>query len=641
MGGNDNIGIGYRALKSGSGGIYGQTVTPFRCIAIGSNSQTNGLYGTDNISIGYNSLQNIGSGGSNICIGSSTGNAIANVSNSIIIGSGAGPSVVDNSMTIIGYQACGGASGGFNSGVALGSRALYSNAGGAGNTAVGADALFTNITGFNNTAIGCFAGYTNPNNLYGVICLGRESRASVSQECVLGGESAGTQVYLTLPNKTRLACNQSQTGVTINLTFRTNENVLLTDATTTTINLPTPNTDGRNEGCKFYINRQVAGVNITINAPAGQFIALNQINGTYTATGTYLFLAGMNSITILCIGSAALGTNWQVLPTSYAQGTDNVYISTVNPIPATSLSIPFAGTTVSGYQPYFMDNANLNYRQSTTTLTATNISSTGTITSNNLNVSGTLNSVVVDKTAISTTYYMNFSGAVGSSTTINGSTNLTYNPVTELLSLGPAGSGQGTVKSYISKSTTYQYLAQNDLITAATTLVNYFSYIPFTMTTAAAYSITLPQIIASTQGMQMTFKRIGGSLQPLSITAVNNQPTFLSGNATGTATATNVIISATQSCCKITAILSQKSGAGTFSNTAGSATITIVTVTGTTVLSIGGFIVLNGNIRFITAYGTGLGLTGTYTVNATIAAANTGAAFTTGDTFGWSVDHIS
>ena len=163
------------------------------------------------------------------------------------------------------------------------------------------------------------------------------------------------------------------------------------------------------------------------------------------------------------------------------------------------------------------------------------------------------------------------------------------------------------------------------------------------MTTAAAYSITLPQITILNVGTQITFKRVSGSLQPLSITAVNNQPTFLSGGAIGTTTATNVIISATQSCCKITAILAQKSGAGTFNNAAGSATITVVTVTGTTVLSIGGFIVLNGNIRFITAYGTGLGIGGstTYTVNATIAAANTGASFVTGDTFGWAVDSVS
>lgn len=648
MGGNDNIGIGYRALKSGSGGIYGQTVTPYRCIAIGSNSQTNGLYGTDNISIGYNSLQNIGSGNSNICIGSSTGNAIANVSNSIIIGSGAGPSIVDNAMTVIGYQACGGASGGFNSGVALGSRACYSNAGGAGNTAIGADALFTNTTGFNNTAIGCFAGYTNPANLYGVICLGRESRASVSQECVLGGESAGTQIYLTLPNKTRLACNQSLTGITVTLAFRTNENILLTDATTTTINLPTPNIDGRNEGCKFYINRKVAGVNITINAPSGQTIALNQINGTYTASSTHLFLAGMNSITVLCIGSIASGTNWQVLPTSYAQGTDNIYISTVNPIPTTAISIPFAGTTISGYQPYFMDNANLNYRQSTTTLTATNLTSTGTITSNNLTVTGTLSGTatnatninVIDKTGIAGPYYINFTSNVTGNLPVNADSNLYYDPLGIKLLLSNV-----TLQSYRTNSSCYQYLSQETLITTATTLsIPLRSYQPFTMKTAAGYAVTVPQITTLNVGSQLVFKRIAGSLQALSLTTVSNQPTFLSGNAIGTTTATNVIISATQSCCKIIATETQPAGTGTFTNLAGSTTITINTQTSGT-LSIGGIIDCNGNVRYITAFLTGLGGAeigaNTYTVNTAIVAANSSQNYTSSLTYGWAVESVS
>jgi len=644
MGGNDNIGIGYRALKSASGGIYGQTVTPFRCIAIGSNSQTNGLYGTDNISIGYNSLQNIGSGNSNICIGSSTGNAIANVSNSIIIGSGAGPSIVDNAMTVIGYQACGAASSGFNSGVALGSRACYRNAGGAGNTAVGADALFTNTTGFNNTAIGCFAGYVNPVNLYGVICLGRESTASISQECVLGGESAGTQVYLTLPNKTRLACNQFQLGVTINLTFRTNENVLLTDNATTTINLPTPNTDGRNEGCKFYINRRITGGNITINAPAGQTIGTTQLSGSYGSSTTYLFLKEQNSITLLCIGSAAGGINWLVLPTTYSQGTDNIYISTVVPIPATQISIPFAGTTVSGYQPYFMDNANLSFTPLTSLFKATNITSSGLITSNNLTVTGTLSGTatnatnvnVIDKTGIAGPYYMNFTSAVSGNLPVNADSNLYYDPLGIKLLLS-----NGTLQSYKTNSTCYQYLGQGTLITTATTIgAPLLTYYPFTMKTAAAYAITVPQITSLNVGTQLVFKRLGGSLQALSLTTVSNQPTFLSGNAIGTTTATNVIISATQSCCKIIATETQNAGAGTFSNGAGSATITIDTQTSGT-LAIGGAITLNGNVRFITAYGTGLGGTGTYTVNTAIVAANAGQPYTSSLSYGWAVESIS
>ena len=655
--GNSCIAIGHQAMQlTGLERIYGAGVSPSRCIAIGEGSQKVNLVGVDNITIGYNTMPSNVSGQGNILIGSNVGGGLSDYNGCLVIGSGALPSAGSNAVIVMGYQAMGASTGGgILACVAIGERALY-NCSTSGCLGIGYQALYDLTTGYDNQGIGyqagsgCITGVfnqfigratnTTKNDVVNSVCLGYNSQTIEDYEFVIGG-NAGGYPRLTIPEKTRLACNQTKTGVTINLTFRTNENILLTDATTTTINLPTPNTNGVNEGCKFYINRKVAGVNITINSPSGQFIALNQINGSYTATGTYLFLAGMNCITVLCIGSTVGGTNWQVLPTSYSQGTDNLYTSAVNPIPTTAISIPFAGTTVSGYQPYFMDNANLNYRQSTTTLTATNLTVPSTLTATNATVSGTLSSVVADKTAISTTYNMVFSGTVGASTTLNGSTNLTYNPVTELLSLGPAGSGQGTVKSYISKSTTYQYLAQNDLITSATTLVNYYSYIPFTMPTAAAYSITLPQIIASTQGMQMTFKRIGGSLQILSITAVANQPTFLSGGAIGTTTATNAIISATQSCCKITSILSQKAGSGTFTNLAGSATITIVTVTGTTVLSIGGIINCNGNVRYITAYGTGLGIGGTYTVNAVIAGANTGQSFTTSDTYGWSVDSVS
>ena len=650
MGGNDNIGIGYRALKSASGGIYGQGVTPFRCIAIGSNSQTNGLYGTDNISVGYNCLQNIGSGSLNICMGSSVGNAIANVGSNIIIGNGAGPSVVDNAMTVIGFQACGGAIGQFNSGVAIGFQSFYSNNNGSANTGVGAMTGHINTSGANNTCIGCFAGRFNTSSTFNsTTTIGHCSSAEADREFVIGGNGVqGATQFLTLPHKTRLACNQSQTGVTINLTFRTNENILLTDATTSIINLPTPNADGRNEGAKFYINRRVAGVNITINSPVGQTIALNQINGTYTATGTYLFLAGMNCITLLCIGSAVGGTNWQVLPTSYSQGTDNLYTSAVNPIPATAISIPFAGTTISGYQPYFMDNANLNYRQSTTTLTATNISSTGTITSNNLTVTGTLSGTatnatnvnVIDKTGIVGPYYMNFTSGVSGNLPVNADSNLYYDPLARILLLS-----NGTLQSYKTRSTCYQYLGQETLITTATTLNSpLLSYYPFTMKTTSAYAVTVPQITSLNVGTQLVFKRIGGSLQTLSLTTVSNQPTFLSGNAIGTTTATNVIISATQSCCKIIATETQNAGTGTFTNVAGSSTITIDTQTSGT-LAIGGIINCNGNVRYITAFLTGLGGAtigaNTYTVNAVIAGANAGQNYTSSLTYGWCVESVS
>lgn len=222
---------------------------------------------------------------------------------------------------------------------------------------------------------------------------------------------------------------------------------------------------------------------------------------------------------------------------------------------------------------------------------------------------------------------------------VNGNSGLLYVPSEQKLAFDG-----GTLQTNISKTRVSQFFGQNALITSATTIGVQFSYIPFTMKTAAAYSITLPQITALNVGTQMTFKRIGGSLQILSIVALANQPTFLVGSAIGTTTATNAIISATQSCSTIVATQTGDVGDGTFTNTAGSATITIVTQTSGT-LAIGHIMNLNGNVRYITAYLTGLGGAAigenTYTVNAIIAGANTGAAYTTSLTYGWSQTTVS
>jgi len=388
--GNDCIALGFEAMQlTGLERVYSAGVSPSNCIAIGSGSQKINLYGYDNVSVGKNSLNNVGSGSNNIILGSNAGNGLGNVGSNVVIGVGAMPTSVDNGITCIGAGALGSAVGVCNSGTFIGNNAGLYNNNGNSNTFIGANAGIGNANGSQNQCLGVYAGRLSPSAGNFMTCIGYDSAAVQNNEFVIGSETFVERGELTLPNKTRLACNQTQTGVTVSLTFRTNENILLTDATTTTINLPTPNADGRSVGCKFYINRQVAGVNITINAPAGQTIALNQVGGTYTASSSYLFLAGMNSITLLCIAST--GTSWQVLPTSYSQGTDNLYTSTVNPIPTTAISIPFAGTTVSGYQPYFMDNANLNYKQSTTTLTATNVTSSGTVTAGAVNISNKVN----------------------------------------------------------------------------------------------------------------------------------------------------------------------------------------------------------------------------------------------------------
>ena len=312
--GNDNIFIGYQAGKDcGSAQSHGVGVTPSRCIAIGTFSQLKNLYATDSISIGYNSLVNAsGPAISNICLGSNVGNGVSFQSNNVLIGGSCAPTVNDSAMTAVGYQALGAATGTFNSGTAIGWQAGYSNANGQGSTFVGAEAGYSNLTGSYHTHLGFKAGRSNAGfgTLSYTICIGYNSRATINNECVLGGELLVEQAQLTLPNKHRLSMNQSPTGVTINLTFRSNENVLITDNTTTTINLPTP-AGAQNIGAKFHISRAAATANqIAIHAPSGQQIAIHNSFGTYVTGGTYNMNNTEKGVTVLCIAST--GVSWLV-----------------------------------------------------------------------------------------------------------------------------------------------------------------------------------------------------------------------------------------------------------------------------------------------------------------------------------------
>jgi len=621
-GGSSCIAIGYQSMQNVSQQrIYGAGIFPSRCIAIGETTLRGNLYGNDQIAIGHNALTNVSSGNSSICIGTNVGNGLSFQGECVFIGSGCAPSVVDNAITAIGSQALGGASGGFNSGVAIGFQSFYNNNNASANTGVGAMSGFANQSGSNNTCIGCFAGrFNTANNFNSTTTIGHCSSAEADREFVIGGNGVqGDTQFLTLPFKTRLACNQSPTGVTINLSFRTNENIILTDATTTTINLPTPTANSI--GCKFYINRQVTGVSININPPAGQTIGFNQINGSFITVSPYVFQAGMSNVTLLCIGSTAGATNWLASFISFAQGTEQLFCSSTIPIPNLNYSIPFGGLTTTGYQSYFMDNADLNFNPFTQTLTATNIN-------------GNIN--ITNQTGVATTFYPTFVNGTSGNRGINVDTDLQYRPDTETLSLS-----NGSFQGYKSHTTAFQYLTQNTLITAATTLTNPLrSYYPFTMKTNATYTVTLPEITAASVGTMLTFKRIGGFLHILTIAMSANQPAFLLGSSVGQLTSFSLCI-ATQTCGTLVAIQSQDAGAGTFTNAAGSTTVNIITQTSGT-LSIGGNINLNGNIRRITGYsatapvGNGGG-TGNYIINTAIAAANTNAPYTSSVTYGWAV----
>lgn len=384
--GSRNCAFGFEAMKlTGLERIYGAGVSPSNCIAIGAGSQKQNLYGSDNVSIGYNSLNNVGSGSSNIIIGSNVGNGLGNAGDNVIIGKNAMTVAVDNGIVCIGSSALESATGTCNSGVFVGFSAGRYNTNGNSNTFIGGNSGLGNTIGSQNQCFGVYAGRLSLSYLNYTTCIGYDSRATQNNEFVIGGESYLERADLTLPNKTRLACNQIRGDATVTLNFRTDENVILNSATTTVINLPAP-TGQENVGCKIFVQRAVTGVNITINAPAGQLVAYLKYEGTYTTGSSYTFKKEVANIRLLCIGSTAGAANWVIMNSLNAEASDTLYVNSTVSIPATKYSIPFGGTTSAAYQTLYMDNANLNYQASTSTLTVTSVTSSGTITS-----SGTLN----------------------------------------------------------------------------------------------------------------------------------------------------------------------------------------------------------------------------------------------------------
>jgi len=638
--GFDCVAIGFEAMKlTGLERIYGAGVSPSNCIAIGSGSQKVNLYGYDNISIGKNSLNNVGSGTSNIILGNNAGNGLGNVGSNVVIGSGAMPTSVDNGITCIGAGALGAAVGTCGTGTFIGFNAGRNNSNGNSNTFVGANAGLNNTGGANNQCFGVYAGRLSLSTGNFMTAIGYDSKCVQSNEFSIGGESYTERAELTLPNKVRLNCCQTVGSVaTYNVSWRSNENIIVTTATTNFINLPIATyTDGLHVGATFNIIR-------SSGSTSNMYIVANgteTINYEGVSVVSFPIDSWVQSVSVTCIGFTAGADMWAVCRYNnrVSLATDSKKLQTLTN--SSNVNYPMCFTTIAttGYNNVYA-NASMYYNPSTSEMTVPNLTVSGILTGT---ATSSTFATLTNRAGSSTTYSMIFSNGLGSILgALGGVTDLTYNPVTKLLNMGPTGSAQGTIQSYISKSTVYQYYEASDLITTATTLGAYYSYIPFTMKTAAAYSITLPVIDSASVGTQITFKRIGGSLQALSITAQGNQPTYLSGNARGTTTASNILVSASQGSSTIVATETGDVGAGTFTNVAGSVTITVVTQSSGT-LTIGHIINLNGNVRFITAYLTGLGGASntTYTVNTAIAGANTGAAYSTSLTYGWCVTTVA
>jgi hypothetical protein len=161
----------------------------------------------------------------------------------------------------------------------------------------------------------------------------------------------------------------------------------------------------------------------------------------------------------------------------------------------------------------------------------------------------------------------------------------------------------------------------------------------------ATVTYRLPTITASTVGWEFRIRRMYGSNYnscTINPSAFTTQAIILEGTGVPTVSTTAVTISATQSSAQFVSTIVQLGGfTGTFTNTLGSSTIQIVTITAGNIVMVGGILNLNGNIRTITAYGTGKGQTGTYTVSASINVANTNQSFTATESYGYIRTEVS
>jgi hypothetical protein len=213
-----------------------------------------------------------------------------------------------------------------------------------------------------------------------------------------------------------------------------------------------------------------------------------------------------------------------------------------------------------------------------------------------------------------------------------------YPSVTNSISIGNSASSQDVIiNGNIKQNNYYRFKTNPTFITSATTLSGTFYKLNrFAMTTASGYTITLPEVNSSNLDMELTFKRMGGSLQILTIAQVNSQPIFGIGNSRGQITSSGM--NATQSLVSFASTQVSIASSGNFSVTGSpTTTINILSVSAGAYISVGQKINLPAPTgqRIITGYGTGLGGIGTYIVNTNITTNYTNQPYTGDANFGW------
>ena len=608
--------------------------------------------------------------------------------------------------TIMGVEA------GMNLDSSSASNAFYGNqagrsmTSGSSSVAVGQLALSENTIGFYNTAVGYSAGRDCKNtgntligfasaqtsilidyctaigtsvaiaeNVINSTGIGTNAVVSDSNTIVLGGALSGTYPTVIIPEKSQLKSRVS-VGVVASytITYPIPEVIILTSATTVTINLPTPQSPS--VGASFYIIRAFAtglAPSITIQATAGINIAGN---GVVANTYTYTGLETMLFVTL--IGTA--GTAWSVSGRTLDENVaDEIYAPQSNFNFEHYIDFSFQSATVNSYVGVNTDTE-LRYNPSLNRLSVPNIRipdkqeiqtrvMAGAIASYSLTFP-LPQELIIDSTTTTSVFLPTASTAnIGASVSISRRYQVATNPIIIEISAAAGETIQGWDNAPASNSifmnstiTSMRCIVNangqwtavysrnegqlqqapmriNDTGTTTETIVSpFYKIYPFTCK-AGAFIFNLPTLTAEMVGFQFDFKRAGGTYNAITFNPSSVVPTGvfgLGGTAFGT-TGSSVLIGATQNSLTLFVSQTQNEFTGTFTNTAGATSITIVSLPTTQAIFVGGYINLNGNFRYITGDGGGRGGVGAYNINTAIAGANTGQPFTAYVSYGWMV----
>jgi len=523
--GSDNIFIGYQA-GSGAQPTRVVSVNPSRCIAIGTFSQAGtNLYATDAISIGYNSLRNAsGPAVGNICIGSNVGNGLNFQNQNVLIGNNCAPTVNDNGVLAIGANCMALATGSFNSGTSVGASSGYNNAGGQGGCFIGALAGYANTTGYYNSCLGLRAGYSSIPTINNTICIGYNSKALNDFECVFGGEASTEQVFLTLPQKQRLRCNQLIGSVaTYNISWRSNENVIINSATTTQINLPQA-TDATtiHIGAVFNIIRTSGAIsNCIISAFGTETIFYSGSASTSVPIDSWV-----NSISFCCVNNVAGSPMWAVCRYNdrVTLATDSRRLQTLTDSSNVNYPVCFTTIATTGYNNVYA-NSSLTYNPSTSLMTVQNLTVGGTLNAGTLTAT---NSAITNKTGDTNTFNINFSQGTSGNLPICASTELKYTPSTTLLEAPNILTNNITIKNNYKIGTVKLLLTNATVLPDLPILYQTYFWTDSNPTGTTDTIITLPTITNDMIGCVLTFRRLAYATAPTTVKnlIIKTQNTF-------------------------------------------------------------------------------------------------------------------